>query len=123
MLLLHASAALGAAAAATGPCDIYRAGGTPCVAAHSTVRALFGSYAGPLYQLRRADTNATADVRVLAAGGYADAAAHEAFCGGACVISRIYDQSERKNHLDPAPAGGNAPHPSGSDPPRPAAGC
>ena len=118
LLLLPASAVLGAAAAATGPCDIYRAGGTPCVAAHSTVRALFGAYSGPLYQLRRGDTNATADVRVLAAGGYADAAAHEAFCGRAdCVISRIYDQSERKNHLDPAPAGGNAPHPSA--PPHP----
>jgi non-reducing end alpha-L-arabinofuranosidase len=29
-------------AAVTGPCDIYASGGTPCVAAHSTVRALFG---------------------------------------------------------------------------------
>ena len=67
MLLLHASAALGAAAAATGPCDIYRAGGTPCVAAHSTVRALFG--AGPLYQLRRADTNATASSTLAPARG------------------------------------------------------
>eukprot|EP01047_Picozoa_sp_COSAG01_P137750 COSAG01_NODE_68311_length_264_cov_0.939394_1_plen_71_part_10 len=31
------------------PCDIYAAGGTPCVAAHSTVRALYASYTGMLY--------------------------------------------------------------------------
>ncbi|WP_229691722.1 cellulose-binding domain-containing protein, partial [Sphaerisporangium melleum] len=28
------------------PCDIYAAGGTPCVAAHSTTRALYGAYNG-----------------------------------------------------------------------------
>ena len=27
-----------------GPCDIYGAAGTPCVAAHSTTRALYASY-------------------------------------------------------------------------------
>ncbi|MFD1118493.1 arabinofuranosidase catalytic domain-containing protein, partial [Sphaerisporangium aureirubrum] len=42
-----------AQAATTGPCDIYAAGGTPCVAAHSTTRALYGAYNGPLYQVRR----------------------------------------------------------------------
>ena len=26
-----------------GPCDIYAAGGTPCVAAHSSTRALYSS--------------------------------------------------------------------------------
>ncbi|WP_324606178.1 arabinofuranosidase catalytic domain-containing protein, partial [Streptomyces griseus] len=36
-------------AATQGPCDIYAAGGTPCVAAHSTTRALYGAYNGPLY--------------------------------------------------------------------------
>ena len=35
------------------PCDIYASGGTPCVAAHSTTRALFDAYNGPLYQVRR----------------------------------------------------------------------
>ena len=34
--------------AAEGPCDIYAAAGTPCVAAHSTTRALFAAYNGPL---------------------------------------------------------------------------
>src|SRR5260370_29056561 len=35
------------------PCDIYAAGGTPCVAAHSTTRALYASYNAPLYQVMR----------------------------------------------------------------------
>ena len=52
---------------AEGPCDIYSRAGTPCVAAHSTVRALFASYAGPLYQLKRAD-GATAKISVNADG-------------------------------------------------------
>ena len=30
------------------PCDIYASGGAPCVAAHSTTRALFDAYNGPL---------------------------------------------------------------------------
>ena len=48
----------GAGGSGTGsrPCDIYAAGNTPCVAAHSTVRALFGSYSGNLYQVKRART-------------------------------------------------------------------
>src|SRR5690349_18511889 len=71
----------GAAAAATAlPCDIYGSAGTPCVAAHSTVRALFAAYNGPLYQLTRASDRATHDVGLLAAGGYANAADHDAFC-------------------------------------------
>jgi non-reducing end alpha-L-arabinofuranosidase len=42
-----------AQAASSGPCDIFAAAGTPCVAAHSTVRALFASYNG-LHPHRRA---------------------------------------------------------------------
>lgn len=34
-------AATAATAQATGPCDILVAAGNPCVAAHSTVRALY----------------------------------------------------------------------------------
>ena len=37
-----------------GPCDIYAAAGDPCVAAHSTTRALYSSYNGPLYQVSTA---------------------------------------------------------------------
>ncbi len=89
------------------PCDIYASGGTPCVAAHSTVRALFGGYNGNLYQVRRASDNATLDIGVLSAGGYANAAAQDSFCAGtSCVITIIYDQSGRGNDLTQAPPGG-----------------
>ena len=33
-----------AQAASSLPCDVYAAAGTPCVAAHSTTRALLASY-------------------------------------------------------------------------------
>jgi len=49
------------------------------VAAHSTTRALYGAYDGPLYQVRRASDNATQDIGVLSTGGNADAAAQDAF--------------------------------------------
>jgi len=93
--------------AAEGPCDIYGRANTPCVAAHSMVRALYGIYNGPLYQVRRESDNATLDISVLAAGGFANSAAQDSFCGlKSCVVQRIYDQSPMQNHLDPAPAGG-----------------
>ncbi len=87
-------------ASATGPCDIFAAGSTPCVAAHSTVRLLAGSYGGPLYQARRASDGKTQDIGALAQFGVADAAAQETFCTGTtCTISVIYDQSGKGNHL------------------------
>ena len=89
-----------------GPCDIYAEDGGPCVAAHSTVRALYASYDGPLYQLRK--TNGTIrDITPRVAGGFADSAAQDSFCAGAtCTISLIYDQSGHGNHLAKAPPGG-----------------
>ncbi len=84
----------------SGPCDIYAAGGTPCVAAHSTVRALYQSYGGNLYQVRRSSDNTTRNIAVLTAGGYANAAAQDSFCTGTtCVITVVYDQSGRGNDL------------------------
>ncbi|MFJ9823112.1 arabinofuranosidase catalytic domain-containing protein [Streptomyces sp. NPDC101160] len=101
-----------AQAASPGPCDIYASGGTPCVAAHSTTRALYSTYSGPLYQVTRASDKALRDIGALGAGGYADAAAQDAFCAGTtCLISVIYDQSGRGNHLTQAPGGGAAPGP------------
>lgn len=95
---------LQAAEATEGPCDIYDAApeGTPCVAAHSTVRALYAKYDGPLYQLRQNHTfGRRLNITVLQPGGIADAAPQEKFCGkGHCVIERIFDQSPRGNHLD-----------------------
>ena len=94
-------------AATQGPCDIYAAGGTPCVAAHSTTRALYGSYNGALYQVRRASDNATRDVGPLTAGGVANAGTQDSFCAGTtCLITIIYDQSGRNNRLTQAPPGG-----------------
>ena len=97
-----------------GPCDIYAAGGTPCVAAHSTTRALYASYNGPLYQVRRLSDHAVKNIGVVRPralphpdpGGYADAAAQDAFCANTtCVITKIYDQSPNHNDLTQAPRG------------------
>ena len=83
------------------PCDIFAQGDTPCVAAHSTVRALYGAYTGNLYQVRRSSDSATLDIGVLSAGGVAAAAAQDAFCAGkTCVITVLYDQSGHGNHLE-----------------------
>jgi hypothetical protein len=89
-----------------GPCDIYAAAGTPCVAAHSTTRALYAAYRGPLYQLTRQSDGRTLDIGVVRPTGHAATAAQDVFCAKAlCVISRIYDQSGRGNHLYQAPPG------------------
>ncbi|WP_329018935.1 arabinofuranosidase catalytic domain-containing protein [Streptomyces sp. NBC_01601] len=107
-LLLGALAGLSAPAQAAGsaPCDIYAAAGTPCVAAHSTVRALFSGYNGPLYRVTRASDGAATDIGLLATGGYADAGRQDTFCGGTtCRMTKIYDQTSRHNDLNPGPAG------------------
>jgi hypothetical protein len=91
----------------TGPCDIYQSSNTPCVAAHSTVRALYGSYGGRLYQVKRTSDKSTKDIPVLRQGSYADSSVQDAFCSGtACTISIIYDQSPNGNDLTKAPPGG-----------------
>jgi hypothetical protein len=98
-----------------GPCDIYTAAGAPCVAAHSTTRALYATYNGPLYQVVRQSDGKTLDIGVVQAnatqvpdaGGYANAAAQDKFCSGTyCWISIIYDQSPKHNDLVQAPRGG-----------------
>ncbi len=95
-----------------GPCDIYAAAAVPCVAAHSTTRALYGSYRGPLYQVLRQSDRATLDIGVVQPtgsdpGGYADAAKQDAFCANTyCWIATIYDQSGKHNDLTQPPRGG-----------------
>ena len=59
------------------PCDILGAAGNPCVAAHSTTRALYAAYAGALYTVRHTGSNRTEDIFPVAPGGFADAAAHQ----------------------------------------------
>jgi hypothetical protein len=95
-----------AGAGPPGPCDIYDAAGTPCVTAHSTTRALYTAYRGPLYQVLRQSDGRTLDIGVVPTGGQANAAAQDSFCAQAlCLISRIYDQSGKGNHLYQAPPG------------------
>jgi hypothetical protein len=98
-----------------GPCDIYAAAGDPCVAAHSTTRALYASYNGPLYRVLRQSDGKTLDIGVVQpvaspvpdAGGYANAAAQDGFCANTyCWITTIYDQSPKHNDLTQAPRGG-----------------
>jgi hypothetical protein len=105
------------AAAAQGPCDIYAAGGTPCETAHSTTRALFAAYNGPLYQVQRSSDGSYLNINTMSAGGVANAAAQDSFCAGTtCTITKIYDQTSNHNDL-PISWGGywKGPGPNGAD--------
>jgi hypothetical protein len=108
----------GTASSVALPCDVLKQGGQTCVSAHSTVRTIVSGYTGPLYQLCKgtfaAGPNSCKGTKqdIAAVNGYANAAAHEAFCAGAsCTITKIYDQSGQKNDLEPAPRGGAKPSP------------
>ena len=100
-----------AAARRVEPCDIYASAGTPCVAAHSTTRALYAGYRGALYQVKRLKDGRTLDIGLAALRSgeevaFADAAAQDKFCSNAlCVINIIFDQSGKGNHLYQAPPG------------------
>ena len=80
------------------------------MAAHSTTRALYASYNGPLYQVLRQSDGKTLDIGVVQpvaspvpdAGGYADAAAQDAFCANTyCWITTLYDQSGQAQRPHP----------------------
>ena len=93
------SGTAGSTGSVVGPCDIYKSAGNPCVAAHSTVRALFGAYSGKLYQVRNT-AGATKDILTLTPGGAADGPSQDSFCAGtACVTTVLYDQSGKGNDL------------------------
>ena len=112
-LTLAATLSLGYAA----PCDIYASGNTPCIAAHSTTRALYSAYTGALYQVKRGSDNTTISIAPKSKGGPANAAAQDTFCAGTtCLITIVYDQSGRENHLTQAPPGGfKGPESNGYD--------
>ena len=99
-----------------GPCDVFVAGNTPCVAAHSTVRSLYAKYTGALYQVKRASDSATQNIGWLS-DGYANAETQDAFCKNTtCIITKIYDQSPRHNDLAISPGGHfKGSGPNGSD--------
>ncbi len=97
-----------------GPCDIYARAGTPCAAAHSSTRALYAGYNGPLYQVMRQSDGKTLDIGVAASNGhvkpvgarYADADAQDRFCADTyCWIAILYDQSGHHNDLVQPPRG------------------
>lgn len=111
LALIVTGAATAAPARPQGPCDIYGAAGDPCVAAHSTTRALYAAYNGPLYQVMRQSDGKMRNIGVIPAsssdpGGYADAAAQDRFCANTvCWIATIYDQSPKHNDLVQPPRG------------------
>lgn len=100
MALLIGTPSVSRAQTTLKPCDIYGNSGTPCVAAHSMVRALYAEFNGPIYQLMRLSDGHIRDIAVLTKGGYANAAAQDSFCANtSCMITRIYDQSPLDNDL------------------------
>lgn len=104
---VHGAGASGVPPAARPlPCNIYRAAGTPCVAAYSTVRALYTAYKGPLYQVTRASDGRSRNIEPLRPGGIVNAAMQDAFCANtSCTITKIYDQSPEHNNLTVEGAG------------------
>ncbi len=110
-LIFAASAGAAPLARPQGPCDVYAAAGDPCVAAHSTTRALYAAYNGPLYQVLRQSDGKKLDIGVIPAtasdaGGYANAAAQDKFCANTyCWITTVYDQSGKHNDLVQPPRG------------------
>ena len=99
-MLTLAIAIVATVVSAEGPCDILQAAGNPCVAAHSTVRALYQNYNGKLYNVTRSSDGTSTNINTLNSGGFADKPAHDAFCSKLdCVISNVFDQSTNGNHL------------------------
>lgn len=103
----------GAGSNAEGPCDVYKKAGNECVAAYSTIRRLYSTYKGPLYQVRSGSNaqNTGSGGMVhdipMTADGYGDPAAQNAVCPSTttCTVSKLYDQSGRGNDLIVAKAG------------------
>lgn len=67
--------------------------------------------------MKRGSDNTTLNIAPLSAGAVANAAAQDTFCASTtCLITIIYDQSGRGNHLTQAPPGGfSGPDVSGYD--------
>lgn len=67
--------------------------------------------------MKRGSDGTTTNIAPLSAGGVANAAAQDTFCANTtCLITIIYDQSGRGNHLTQAPPGGfNGPDVNGYD--------
>jgi hypothetical protein len=105
-----------------GPCDVYAAANTPCVAAYSTVRGLSKAYTGPLFQVRNGSsakntgTGGMLKDIMMTVDGYADTAAIDAFCAGTiCTVAKLYDQSGNANHMGAAKKGNTAGGATGAE--------
>jgi hypothetical protein len=72
-----------------------------CAAAHSTVRALYASYSGKLYRIKRDSDKTYQDIPTIEPGGVADSSVQDTFCAGTkCTITRLWDQSGNGNYVD-----------------------
>jgi hypothetical protein len=81
------------------PGDIAKAAGTPMVAAHSMTRAMFASYAGPLFKALRVSDNQEKDIGTVT-GGLVDASTLNTFCSGtSCKVTTLYDQAGNGNDM------------------------
>jgi hypothetical protein len=88
----------------SGPCDILDAAKTPCVAAYSMARNIYSVYKGPLYQVRSKSNKSNVKDVPLSSDGFVDLKVQDDFCAsGGCTISKIYDQSPKKNDLALSP--------------------
>ena len=95
-----------------GPCDIYAAASTPCVAAYSTIRRLNSKYTGPLYQVRNGSSamntgsgGMTKDIMQTRTASPTRPRRTPSACGTVCTFSLLYDQSGNGNNLPTAKKG------------------
>ena len=94
------SGGAGGSPGGTRPCDIYAAANNTCVAAHSTVRALFSAYSGNLYQVKRAGRHDQGHSRQEPGRLRGLRSAGVVLQGSTCTIWRVYDQSGHGNFLE-----------------------
>ena len=85
------------------------------MAAHSTTRALYAAYSGPLYQVRRASDNATTNISPLSAGRRRQRR-HAEF-----VLLRHHAASSRRSTTSPATATTSPTRPAAAPPAAPTA--
>ncbi|HMA96100.1 MAG TPA: arabinofuranosidase catalytic domain-containing protein [Polyangiaceae bacterium] len=99
------------------PGDVAKAAGTPFVAAHAMTRALFASYAGPLFKALRDSDKQEKDIGIVASTRLVDMTALDSFCSGTtCKVTTLYDQSGNGNDLWRGDVATNAPMDNGEAP-------
>jgi non-reducing end alpha-L-arabinofuranosidase len=90
----------GSTSVGTLPGDVAKAAGTPFAAAHAMTRALFASYAGPLFKALRDSDKQEKDIGIVATTGLVDLSSLSTFCSGTtCRVTTLYDQSGNGNDM------------------------